>query len=133
MIQITQSDFDTLQTLLRKLPGARPGDKGNLQALAGELLRARIRPGDAIPPDVITLRSRARLRDLGSGDLLELSIVLPGEADVEQGRISVLAPLGTAMLGYRAGDVFEWEMPGGPSRFRVEEVLFQPEAAGEPG
>lgn len=74
-------------------------------------------------PDVITLRRRARLVELGSGDVLDYTLVLPQEADVSEGRISVLAPLGTAMLGFRCGDVFEWMMPGGAMKLKVESVL----------
>lgn len=128
-IQITQSDYNKLQELLRGGSFARPPDKSSREALMRELTRAKITPPGEIPPDVITLHSRARLRDLGNGDILELSIVLPDQANLEAGCISILAPLGTAMLGYRKGDVFDWEMPGGQSRFQVEDVLFQPEAA----
>jgi regulator of nucleoside diphosphate kinase len=128
-IQITQSDFNKLQDLLHRESAVRPEDKSCRQALSRELLRAKIKPADEIPSDVITLHSCARLRDLASNDVLELTIVLPGEVDVEKGRISILAPLGTAMLGYRRGDAFEWNLPGGQSRFQVEEILFQPEAA----
>lgn len=128
-IQITESDFNKLRDLLSKLPDARPKDEGNLKALFRELMRAEIKSSEEISPDVITLHSRARLRDLATNDLMELTIVLPGEVDVARGRISVLAPLGTAMLGYRKGDIFEWDVPGGQSRFAVEDILFQPEAA----
>jgi regulator of nucleoside diphosphate kinase len=125
-IQITESDYNKLQDLLRELDASQ---KIIRETLAQELLRARVTPSDEIAPDVITLNSRARLRDLENGDVLEFAIVLPEYVDVEGGRISILAPLGMAMLGYREGDTFEWEMPGGPGRFLVEKVLFQPEAA----
>lgn len=125
-IQITESDYNKLQDLLRELDASQ---KIIRETLAQELLRARVTPSDEIAPDVITLNSRARLRDLENGDVLEFAIVLPEYVDVEGGKISILAPLGMAMLGYREGDTFEWEMPGGPGRFLVEKVLFQPEAA----
>lgn len=125
-IQITESDYNKLRELLR---GLNASEKSTRETLAGELSRAEVTPSDAISPDVITLNSRARLRDLKNRDTLEYAIVLPEYADIEAGRISVLAPLGMAMLGYREGDIFEWDMPGGQSRFLVEKVLFQPEAA----
>lgn len=59
------------------------------------------------------------------------TLVFPSDADVEQGKISVLAPLGTAVLGFRRGDTFEWRMPSRVRRLQVEEVLYQPEAAGD--
>lgn len=127
-IQITQSDYNRLQDLLRDFNPGNAEDKRCREALFQELMRAKIKPPSEIPPDVITLGSRARLRDLETGDALEYTLVLPGDADVELGRISILAPLGTAMLGFRRGDEFEWMMPGGRMKLLVEEV-FQPEAA----
>jgi hypothetical protein len=58
------------------------------------------------------------------------TLVFPNEADIEQNRISVLAPIGIAMLGYRVGDILEWPVPSGLSRLKVKEVLYQPEASG---
>jgi regulator of nucleoside diphosphate kinase len=128
-IQITQTDYNKLQKLLREFPMTGPQDKSCREALRQELERADIIPSDEISPDVVTLNSRVRLRDLDEDETMEFTIVLPEEADAQSGRISILAPLGTAMLGYRAGDDFEWNVPGGHCRFHVEEVLFQPETA----
>jgi regulator of nucleoside diphosphate kinase len=58
-------------------------------------------------------------------------LTFPTEANFDDGKISVLAPIGTAMIGYRRGDVIEWEVPSGVRRLRVEEVLYQPESKGE--
>ena len=130
-IQITQSEYNRLQNLLRDPSKLRPDEKECRLALSRELARAQIMPSNEIPGDVITLHSRARLVDLQTNEALELAIVLPEEIDVDAGCISIFAPLGTAMLGYRKGDVFEWRVPGGQSRFHVEDVIFQPEAAGQ--
>jgi len=59
-------------------------------------------------------------------------LVFPEQASTDDGRISVVALVGTAMLGHRVGDEFQWKVPAGKVRFRVEEVLYQPEAAGHP-
>lgn len=101
----------------------------SLAALEAELDRAEVVPADEVPPDVVTMRSVVRLRDLDSGEAEEYALVYPAEADMAQNRISVLAPIGTAILGYRVGDVIEWPVPAGLRRLRVEEVLFQPERA----
>ncbi|MGC9336382.1 MAG: GreA/GreB family elongation factor, partial [Anaerolineae bacterium] len=58
-------------------------------------------------------------------------LVFPRDADIDQAKISILAPIGTAMLGYRVGDVFTWEVPEGTRRLRVKEILYQPEASGD--
>ena len=121
-IHVTQSDYSLLQKLLAEQNAATPRDKASQESLVRELSRAEFVPADEIDPDVITLRSRARLLDLKSRDTLEYTLVMPQEADVTEGRISILAPLGTAMLGFRQGDTFEWTMPGGPVKLRVEQV-----------
>ena len=75
------------------------------------------------------MNSRAELVDLESGERMEFTLVLPADANINDGKISVLAPLGTAMLGYRVGDEFEWPVPYGVRRLKVTHVYFQPEAA----
>ena len=77
------------------------------------------------------MHSRLRLRDLDSGKDMVFTLVFPSDADADQGKISVLAPLGTAVLGFRRGDTFEWHVPGRVRRLQVAEVLYQPEAAGD--
>lgn len=84
-----------------------------------------------LQPDVITMNSKARLRDLDTGEEMIFTLVFPGNANIENDKISVVAPIGTAMLGQRVGDEFEWEVPAGSVRLRVEEMLYQPEAAGD--
>jgi regulator of nucleoside diphosphate kinase len=111
---------------LRGLFGARNAvsfrDQGHLQELKSELERARVVDATDVPADVITMHSRVRVLDLASGEHREYLLVFPADADVSMHRISVLAPLGTALLGYRDGDEVEWEMPGGVRRLRIESV-----------
>ena len=76
------------------------------------------------------MNSSVRLRDLDSGETEGYELVEPTDADMTFDRISVLAPIGTAILGYRLGDVIEWPVPAGLRRLRVEEILDQPERAG---
>jgi regulator of nucleoside diphosphate kinase len=99
------------------------------RALEAELKSAEIVPPEAVPPDVVTMNSRASLLDLDTGERMEFTLVLPGEADVAEGKISVLAPIGAGMLGYRVGDSFERHAPDGMRRLKVTEVSYQPEAA----
>jgi regulator of nucleoside diphosphate kinase len=101
-----------------------------LAPLETELSRARIVPAGKVPPDVVTMNSVVRLRDLDSEEMEEFELVYPADANMAHNRISVLAPIGTAILGYRLGDIIEWPVPAGLRRFRVEEVLYQPERVG---
>jgi regulator of nucleoside diphosphate kinase len=77
------------------------------------------------------MRSRVRLSDLNTGQEVVYTLVFPSEANFDDGKISVLAPIGTAMLGYREGSIIEWQVPSGLRRLKVEEILYQPEAAGD--
>ena len=103
--------------------------RAEMMALLGELERAEIVAPHEVPPGVITMNSRAELLDLDTNEHMEFTLVLPDEANIEEGKISVLAPLGTAMLGYGVGDEFEWTVPYGSRRLKVIKVHFQPEAS----
>jgi regulator of nucleoside diphosphate kinase len=76
------------------------------------------------------MNSKAQVRDLEDDEVMTYTLVFPAKANVDEGQLSVLAPIGTAMLGHRVGDEFEWHVPAGAIRLRVEKVLYQPEAAG---
>lgn len=82
-----------------------------------------------VPPDVITMNSTARLRDLDTDEVFDYTLVYPRDAEAQ--RISILAPVGSALLGYRIGDVIEWPIPAGTIRLKVEQVMYQPERAGD--
>src|SRR5687768_76358 len=99
-----------------------------LEELDEELDRAEIVKPEEIPTDVITMNSTFRLTNLDSGGEDVYTLVFPGKADSTTGKISILAPVGTAVLGYRVGDIVEWKVPPGVKRLRVEEVVYQPEA-----
>lgn len=121
-IVITETDARKLRELL--LSNVRANrDQDHLHELAEELRRASIVDTGDAPDDVITLNAHIEVLDLSTSKRRKLTLVLPPEADATAGLISVLAPLGTALLGYRAGDEFEWRMPGGLRRLRIERVL----------
>lgn len=126
-IYVTASDRKLLLALLegRRMYGRE--DRRTLEALEEELDRAVV--VDAVPPDVVTVGSLVHLVDLDSGEDLLFTVVFPSRANADEGRISVLAPLGTAVLGYRADDLIEWDVPGGRRRLRVLRVVYQPESA----
>lgn len=128
-IFITEEDFEKLEALLAGVARQGGRDRENVVRLAAELERAHVVPADTIPPDVVTMDSEVVLRNLDTAEEMVFTVVFPAKANVEQRRLSVLAPLGAAVLGYRAGDVIEWRVPGGARRLKVEQVLFQPEAA----
>ncbi|MCL4692748.1 MAG: GreA/GreB family elongation factor [Candidatus Hydrogenedentes bacterium] len=84
-----------------------------------------------MPADVITMRSRAKLRSPATQEAVEWTLVYPAEGDMACGRVSILSPIGSAMIGCKVGDSFEADMAGGRNEFVVEEITYQPEATGE--
>lgn len=129
-ISITQFDKQRLEHLLSGISLDRNPDRDDLWMLSQEIARAEIIPSSQAPVDLVTMNSRVRLTDMSSGETMEYTLVFPHEADYQEGRISILAPLGTALLGFRVGDVVEWRMPAGTRSLRIDEVLYQPEAEG---
>ena len=128
-IYMTVTDMERLLALLKGYRSQGRQDP-TLDVLEGEIERALVIDAErALPSDVVTLDSRIAVVDLDSGDERVFSLVLPSKADADAGRISVLAPLGTAVLGCRTGEEIEWDVPGGRRRLMVREVLHQPEAA----
>ena len=130
-IYITELDHNRLSGLIDRTRERNGTDREYLNKLEAELDRAEIVERKDIPRDVITMRSKVRLKDLVSGESNTYSLVFPTEADSAEGKISVLAPIGTAILGYRQGDTIEWPVPSGLRKLKVEEVIYQPEAAGD--
>lgn len=131
-IYISEFDLKRLKELIKV--AEEFGDKRIVQYLEDldeELDRAELLKPQEIPNDVITMNSTFRLRDLESAEEVVYTLVFPGEADSAKGKISILAPIGTAVLGYRLGDTIEWQVPAGVKRFKVEEIVYQPEAAGD--
>lgn len=131
-IVVNRKDLERLRLLIESARRRRRWEEVHLMALAEELEEAEVVEPEGVPPDVVTMRSRVRVRDMVSGDLATYTLCYPVEADLDLGKLSVLAPIGTALLGYREGDVVEWPVPGGVRVLRIEKLLHQPEAAARP-
>lgn len=107
-------------------------ERPHIQELSVELERAEVvEDPSKTPEDLITMRSQVELKNLSTGRPLLCTLVYPEEGNPEEARISVLAPLGTAMLGHRVGDTFEVRLPKGPTTFEVARLAYQPEMAGD--
>ena len=129
-ILITEGDLMRLECLRESARRFQPLNYDHLVRLQEELERATVVANHEVPTDVVTMNSKVTVKDLSAGRIATYKIVFPRDAHVAGNRISVLAPLGTALLGYRAGDVIEWDMPAGKKRFKLQAVIHQqPEAA----
>jgi regulator of nucleoside diphosphate kinase len=128
-ILISRAD---LGRLLRLIDSARLDSRiptSHIAALEGELGRANIVELDEMPGDVVTMGSTIWFRDPETDEVEQYTLVAPFEADVLRDRISVLAPIGTALLGYRLGDVVEWRVPSGTRRMEIVKVHQRPPVA----
>ncbi len=128
-ISITEQDAVRLRRLLDSSLARKETDAESLKRLEHELDRAQIVTQSELPPDAIAMNSTVELEDLSDGEILTYTLVYPEQADAAGGRISILAPLGMAMLGYRVGDEFEWPVPSGMIRVRVRRLIESREAA----
>jgi regulator of nucleoside diphosphate kinase len=127
-IVISSRDLNRLEAMLERMP---PVEAGQYQALRGELDRADVVEPAAIPPDVVTMNSVVTFKDDDGGDELTITLVYPAGAGVP-GTVSILAPVGSALLGLKVGQHIEWPTPDGHRReLRVLDIEYQPEASGD--
>ena len=129
-LYLTEQDRQRLQNLIEVGRTRHNGHASYLDDLEREVSRSSVVDRQSLPSDVVTMNSRVRLRDMDSGENEIYTLVYPSMADHAENRISVLAPVGTAIVGSRVGDVIEWPVPAGRRRLLVEDVVYQPEKAG---
>lgn len=131
MIHITKFDMDRLNELIDGLRLSPKANQANLDLLEKELYRGVLVDPQDIPHDVITMNSKVSITDTDSGEKMTYTLVFPSAANIAENKLSVLAPLGMALLGYRVGDIIEWPVPSGIRKLKVDEIIYQPEAAGD--
>ncbi len=129
-IRVTNFDSRLLQSLVEDAPSAAPRDAGSLDLLDRHLGDAEVVPADRIGPRIVTMNSEVEVRDIDTQETAVFRVVFPDAAQLGEGRISVLAPLGMAVLGRRVGAHITFQTPGGARRLRVERILYQPEREG---
>ncbi|MBS0028799.1 GreA/GreB family elongation factor [Chitinophaga sp. 22321] len=112
-IIVSLHDYEILKTLCYHAPGT---DK-----LREELERAVIRKGK-VPDDVVQVNSTLQFRDERSGKVRSVQLVLPAVSNLQLGKLSILSPIGTALLGYSAGDTIDWEVPAGKTQLHILSV-----------
>jgi regulator of nucleoside diphosphate kinase len=129
-IRLTTSDRHRLFVLVSTAQRRSSLDRARALGLEGDIRGAEVVAPTEAPPDLVTMRTTFRLTDLDSGENGVYTLVYPHEEDPSEGKVSVLAPLGSAVLGHRVGDTVEPPVPDPLRRGRLDEILFQPEAAG---
>jgi regulator of nucleoside diphosphate kinase len=109
--------------------GLSPPTEYKKEDFIKDLKKAKVVKPESIPPDLITMRSKFRLKDIGTGDTFEYSLVYPQEVDSDQ-KISILDSRGRIIFGSRKGQIIHWNLLKGLKYYQIEEILYQPEAFG---
>ncbi len=131
-IVITKKDLERLEKLiLNEREFGKLRESQELKSLEQELSRARVVKQEDIPNSVITMNSHFLLKNIETNEEETFVLVYPEDADYIENKISIMAPIGTAMLGYNEGDEITWNVPDGTVHYRVEKILYQPEASGD--
>jgi len=131
VLYITEKDHQALEEYLDRAKRADRKGRDTLAKLEDELDCCCIVSPQEVPPNVITLNSKVRFRYVDTGQEITATLVFPRNANLAEGRISVDSPIGTAILGYAVGDIIEWKVLAGTKTIKIEEILYQPEAAGD--
>lgn len=125
-LMMTESDFQKISALVMSTQTEIS------EMLEEELGRAAVVPSDQLPKDVVTMNSTVSFTDLDSGKKSVVTLVYPHEANIEENKVSILAPVGAALIGLRVGQIINWPLPQGKERrIKVESVLSQPETDSE--
>lgn len=119
---LLKEDFEILNSYVKTQHGMQVNEKENFSKLYGEIKKAQIVDPEDFPSDVVRLGSTVKVKDLETKRDLEITIVLPQQADIKQKKISVLAPIGTALIGFRKGRKVSWNVPAGKKDFKIMEV-----------
>jgi regulator of nucleoside diphosphate kinase len=128
---INQTDFTRIKNLLGSMRSFSERDSVNLRKLHDSLTRAIVVAPGEVPENVVTMNSRVSVRVPETEEQMEYTLVYPEKADYRKGLISILAPLGAALIGSRIGEVISWEVPKGRKNLEIREIYYQPEANGD--
>jgi len=126
VIYIIDRDKEQLKRLIRDARLSGSEHEKCLKDLEEELNRAKVVKSKDIPEDIIRMNTRVRLKDLDTGEEMIYLLVFPENADADENKISIFSPVGTALIGYKVGDIIEFKVPAGLRKLKVEEVLYQP-------
>lgn len=119
---LTKTDFEILNSYVKNLHGMQVNERENFSKLSGELKKAQIVEDDSMPADIVRLGSTVVIKDLVTNRDMTVIIVLPSKADIKQKKVSVLAPIGTALIGFRKGQTVSWNVPSGKKDFKIVDV-----------
>ena len=128
---ITKQDFNKIHRSITDAKAKNSIKKDEAEKLLAELKAAKIVEQDQIESDVVTMNSIVKIHFQNNKTSMEFQLVYPAEADLKQKKISTFSSVAAALIGYRVGDEIDWLIPSGMTKIVIDEVVYQPEAAGD--
>jgi regulator of nucleoside diphosphate kinase len=119
---LRKDDYEIIQSYLKTGPHKHSFDRKNAEELRMELKRARLVSPDKFPGDAVGLNSKVKIKEDQNDKILEFILVTPDKADIKERKKSVMAPIGTALIGFRQGQKVKWQVPSGKKTFTIMEV-----------
>jgi len=119
---VMKDDYNLLKTYLNNRSGKTTFDRQNAEDLLAELKKAKLVSKDEFPANVVRLNSTVRIKPEDKDYVMELMIVTPDKADIKERKISIMSPIGTALIGFRQGENVKWQVPSGKKTFTILEV-----------
>jgi regulator of nucleoside diphosphate kinase len=128
---LNRLDFLRIQKSIDNAKLVKSINADEAESLLHELNSATIVEPEEIPSNVVTMNSIVKISFLNSNQQTQFQIVYPQQANLKEKKISIFSPIATALIGYQVGDEVEWIVPAGPTKIRIDEIIYQPEAAGD--
>ena len=130
-ILITKQDFTRIHKSISDAKQNNIIKKEDAEKLLNELHSAKIVESEEIPADVVTMNSVVKIHFENNKTVTEFKIVYPDQADIKAKKISIFSPVASALIGYRVNDEIDWIVPSGMTKIVIDEIIYQPEAAGD--
>ena len=130
-IVLNRLDYLRIQKHINDAKEKKLISTAEVEKLINELNSAKILEPQEIPTDVVTMNSVVKITFINTNKQLEFKIVYPDQANFKENKISIFSPIATALIGFKVGDFIEWIVPAGVTKLHIDEIIYQPEAAGD--
>ena len=130
-VTLTKNDYTRIYKAITDAKNSKTINSNEAEKLLSELSKAEIVPSEKIDKDVLTMNSEVKLFFENTQKVQSFKIVYPQDANLKENKISIFSPIATALIGYKIGDEIEWIVPGGMTKIKIVDLIYQPEAAGD--
>ena len=130
-VTLTKNDYTRIYKAITDAKNSKTINSNEAEKLLSELSKAEIVPSEKIDKDVVTMNSEVKLFFENTQKEQSFKIVYPQDANLIENKISIFSPIATALIGYKIGDEIEWIVPGGMTKIKIVDLIYQPEAAGD--